>query len=74
MSDTKIKADIAGTVSKIVVQVGSTVAVDDTLLVLESMKMEIPVCAPRAGRVSAIHVSEGDLVGEGDLLVSLAPS
>ncbi|MCW2492551.1 MAG: acetyl-CoA carboxylase biotin carboxyl carrier protein subunit [Frankiales bacterium] len=66
-----VKSDMAGTVSKIVVQVGSTVAEDDALLIMESMKMEIPVAAPRAGRITAIHTAEGEVVGEGDVLISL---
>ena len=71
MASVKVKADMAGTVSKVVVQVGSQVAEDDTLVFLDSMKMEIPVVAPRAGRVVEIHVADGEMVGEGDVLVLL---
>lgn len=71
MAAVNVKSDMAGTVSKIIVELGSTVAEDDALLIMESMKMEIPVAAPRAGRVTAIHTAEGELVGEGDVLISL---
>jgi acetyl-CoA carboxylase biotin carboxyl carrier protein len=71
MATLKIKSDITGTVSKVVVQVGAEVAEDDTLLLLESMKMEFPVVAPRAGRVAQIHAAEGQNVAEDDLLVTL---
>ena len=50
---------------------GDLVAIEDTILVLESMKMEIPVEAPNAGSVSEIRVAEGDNVEEGDILAVL---
>ena len=56
---------------KIVVKEGQQVADDETLMILESMKMEIPVNAPKAGRVAKIHVKEGQTVQEGALLVDL---
>jgi len=56
---------------KIVVKVGQQVGADETLMILESMKMEIPVNAPKAGRVAKIHVKEGQAVQEGELLVDL---
>ena len=71
MATIRIKSDMSGMVSKIVVQVGSQVTEDDTLILLESMKMEIPVTAPRAGRVVEISAIEGEIVNEGDLLVVL---
>lgn len=71
MATIRIKSDMSGMVSKIVVQVGSQVVEDDTLILLESMKMEIPVTAPRAGRVVEINAIEGETVNEGDLLVLL---
>jgi acetyl-CoA carboxylase biotin carboxyl carrier protein len=66
-----VAAHITGTVWKILVKEGDTVELDQTLVILESMKMEMPVEAPRAGRVSRVHVSEGQAVDEGDPLVSL---
>ena len=50
---------------------GDTVAAGDTLVVLESMKMEIPVLAEHAGTVTAVKVSQGDVVQEGDVLVTI---
>lgn len=66
-----ITADIAASVVRVVVAVGDRVAAEQPLVVLESMKMEIPVLAATAGRVAAIGVSAGDTVLEGDLLVTL---
>jgi acetyl-CoA carboxylase biotin carboxyl carrier protein len=65
---TEVEAQITGTVFQLSVAVGAHVSEGDELLVLESMKMEIPVEAPCAGAVRAIHVSEGDGVEEGDVL------
>lgn len=67
----KVKSDVAGTVWKLEVQVGQTVAEGDTLLVAESMKMEIPVSAPRAGVVADILVAEGDTLAEDQWIVTL---
>ena len=47
-------------------------AADETLVLLESMKMEIPVAAPRAGTVKAIQVREGETVAEGDVVAVIA--
>ena len=66
-----VEAHITGTVWKIEVQVGQEVEEGDTLVILESMKMEMPVEAEDAGKVSEIAVSEGQSVNEGDKLVSL---
>ena len=63
-----VAAHITGTVWKIEVKVGQQVAEGETLVILESMKMEIPVLAEKAGTVSALHVSEGDVVQEGDVI------
>ncbi len=53
------------------VAVGDDVAVGDTLVLLESMKMEIPVLAEHAGTVAAVKVAVGDVIQEGDVLVAL---
>ena len=66
-----VKSEIAGKVWKIVATVGDTVAEDDEILILESMKMEIPVLAEHAGLVEEIFVEVGTVVQEGDALVSL---
>lgn len=68
---TEVLAHITGTVWKIVVQVGDVVAENQTLVILESMKMEMPVEAPEVGRVASIAVAEGASVDEGDVLVTL---
>ncbi len=64
-----INADITGTVFKIETSVGAAVAADSTLIVLESMKMEIPVDAPIAGIVAEILVAEGEAIAEGQALI-----
>ena len=69
-----VAAHITGTVWKILVKEGDTVQLDQTLVILESMKMEMPVEAPEAGRVVRVHVSEGQAVDEGDPLVTLEAS
>jgi acetyl-CoA carboxylase biotin carboxyl carrier protein len=66
-----IEAHITGTVWKIEVKVGETVAEGDTVAILESMKMEMPVEAEDEGTVKEIVVSEGEAVSEGDTLVIL---
>jgi acetyl-CoA carboxylase biotin carboxyl carrier protein len=62
---------LAGNLWKIVVREGQQVGADETLMILESMKMEIPVSAPVAGRVTKIHVKEGQSVQEGQLLADM---
>jgi acetyl-CoA carboxylase biotin carboxyl carrier protein len=62
---TEVKAELVGNLWKIVVEVGQQVEEDDTLMILESMKMEIPITTPVAGTVREIRVSEGDVVQEG---------
>ena len=66
-----IHADITGTVWKVEVSPGQSVAEGDTLLVVESMKMEIPVCAATAGVVREIRVAEGEMVQDGQVVVVL---
>lgn len=68
MPDIKITSDLNGSVWKIEVAVGARVAEGDTLILIESMKMEIPVSAPRAGTVKAIFVKEEQQVAEGETL------
>jgi acetyl-CoA carboxylase biotin carboxyl carrier protein len=66
-----IEAHITGTVWKIEVKVGDTVEEGDTVVVLESMKMEMPVEAEDEGTVAQITCEEGQAVNEGDTLVVL---
>lgn len=68
MSTISIKSEIAGTVWKLEAKLGDTVETDDILIILESMKMEIPVLAPRKGSVAEFRVSEGEPVTEGQVL------
>ena len=74
MSTQKIRSDVTGTVWKIVAQVGSELAADDTIMILESMKMEIPVLAPDAGRVIELLVVEGAPVREGQEVAVFEPT
>lgn len=67
----KIIAEVAGKVWKIEAQPGARLAADEVILVLESMKMEIPVTAPRAGRLVELHVREGEMVEEGRVVARM---
>ena len=66
-----VAAHITGTVWKIEVKVGQTISAGDTLVILESMKMEMPVEAPEGGTVKEIRCQEAQPVNEGDVLVVL---
>jgi acetyl-CoA carboxylase biotin carboxyl carrier protein len=68
----EVKAELVGTVWKILVKPGDSVEADQELIVLESMKMEIPVIAPRAGVVHEVRVKETDVVAENQVLVVLS--
>ena len=68
----KVVAEVAGKVWKIEAQPGAQLAADDVILILESMKMEIPVVAPRAGKLAELRVKEGDALNEGDVVAILA--
>lgn len=69
---TTIKCSMAGTVWKIEKSVGDTVDFGDVVLILESMKMEIPVEADNSGTVAKILVAEGDVVDEGTPIIELS--
>jgi acetyl-CoA carboxylase biotin carboxyl carrier protein len=71
MPSINVESEITGTVWKVVGEAGSTVAQDDLVLIIESMKMEIPVTAPAGGRIAHIEVAEGDMVVERQLLFVL---
>jgi biotin carboxyl carrier protein len=64
----EVHAEMVANVWKIVVAEGDRVEDGDTLVILESMKMEIPVLAEDAGTISTLAVQEGDVVQEGDLI------
>jgi biotin carboxyl carrier protein len=70
-SVTAIVAEMVANVIEVSVEVGSTVASGDAVVLLESMKMEIPVIAEHGGTVRAVKVGPGDVVQEGDVLVEL---
>lgn len=67
----KVPAHITGTVWKIECKVGDDVSEGQTLVILESMKMEMPVEAPASGKIQAIKIKEGDPVTEGAVLIIL---
>jgi biotin carboxyl carrier protein len=64
----EIRAEMVANVWKVVASAGDPVAEGDTLVILESMKMEIPVLTESAGTVAQLAVNEGDVVQEGDLI------
>jgi acetyl-CoA carboxylase biotin carboxyl carrier protein len=65
---TEVRAEMVANVWKVVASAGDTVADGDTLVILESMKMEIPVLAEGGGTLASLAVAEGDVVQEGDLI------
>ena len=65
----RIKCEVAGKVVRVEAAAGATVAQDDAILIVESMKMEIPLFAPSAGTVKSILVAEGEDVAEDQELV-----
>ncbi len=67
----KVTASMAGTVFQVLVEVGAPVQPDEDVVILESMKMEVPVTTDQGGRISAVHVQPGDFVNEGDTLVEV---
>lgn len=67
-----VPAPVTGSVWKVLVAVGDVVEADDELVILESMKMEIPVDADVGGTIEAIHTSEGAAVSEDDILLTIA--
>ncbi len=68
---TEVEAQIAGNLWKIEKAVGDEVEEEDVIMIIESMKMEIPVEAPCAGRISEIRVEEGASVEEGAILAMI---
>ena len=73
MAVEEIHAEMVSSVWKVLVEPGAQVDAGDTLVILESMKMEIPVVAESDGTVSQIAVNEGDVVQEGDLIATVVP-
>ncbi|MEO8718425.1 MAG: acetyl-CoA carboxylase biotin carboxyl carrier protein subunit [Burkholderiales bacterium] len=71
MATFEVRCEVAGTVVRIEARAGARVAADDTLLLIECMKMEIPVPAPRDGVLEALRDAEGDAVDEGQHVATL---
>ena len=67
----EIRAEMVANVWKVVAAQGDHVDDGDTLVILESMKMEIPVLAEGPGVIAKLHVAEGDVVQEGDLIATI---
>ena len=74
MATEKIRAEITGTVWKIVTRPGQQLAEEETILIMESMKMEIPVMAPVKCRLASLLVKEGQEVSEGQDLAEIETS
>lgn len=68
MTDHKVRSPVTGTVWKIEAAAGDQVAEGAVILILESMKMEIPVAAPAAGALAELRVAEGDQIDEDQVL------
>lgn len=69
----EIRAEMAANVWQVPAEVGATIAAGDVIVILESMKMEIPVEAERAGVITDVRVRPGDQVQDGDVLVVVEP-
>ena len=67
----EVTAQVPGKVFKIVANVGQAVKAGDSIIILESMKMEIPVVAPEDGTIAGFNVAAGDAVESGDLLATM---
>ncbi|MCC7273499.1 MAG: biotin/lipoyl-binding carrier protein [Alphaproteobacteria bacterium] len=71
MANIEARSEVNGSVWKLLVEPGAAVEAGDTLMLIESMKMEIPVIVEDGGRVVAILVKEGDAVAEGQVVAEL---
>ena len=67
----EVRAEMVANVWKVLVSEGDQVDEGDTLVILESMKMEIPILAEESGTVTKLHVAEGDVVQEDDLIAEI---
>lgn len=67
-----VRAEMTANVWKVLVKPGDSVSDGDTLVILESMKMEIPVIAEEDGTVETVHVNEGDVVNEDDPIATIS--
>jgi acetyl-CoA carboxylase biotin carboxyl carrier protein len=71
MPNLNITSEVAGQVWKIQAAVGQRVATDESVMIIEAMKMEIPIDAPRAGVIMEITVHEGETIKEGQIVARL---
>ena len=71
MARIEITSEVTGNVWKIEAAVGDHLNNEDVIMILESMKMEIPITAPKPGKLSTLHVVEQDIVAEEQLIASL---
>ena len=71
MAVIKVKSEVTGSVWKIVAASGTKLGAGETIMILESMKMEIPVIAEDGGTLAELHVAEGEVVSEGQLVATL---
>ncbi|MGW1681584.1 biotin/lipoyl-binding carrier protein [Saccharopolyspora sp. NPDC002376] len=74
LGEHEVRAELVANVFRILVDVGEVVSKGDQLMILESMKMEIPVIAPRPGTVRRLGTTPDAVVSEGDVLLVLADS
>lgn len=72
MPDTPVPSIVTGVVWKIERQPGEALQSGDVIMIMESMKMEIPIEAPEGGTLKSLHVAEGESVTEGQLVATLA--
>jgi len=71
MAKVPVKTEVTGSVWKIVAQPGAKLAAGDAIMILESMKMEIPVITEDGGTLAELHVAEGEPVSEGQVVATL---
>jgi len=69
MATVELMAEVTGSVWKVLKSPGDTFAAEEPIVLIEAMKMEIPVAAEQAGKVVSIAVAEGDAVAEGEVIV-----
>jgi biotin carboxyl carrier protein len=72
MADIRVRSEVAGVVARVAAIVGGRVAEGDEIIIVEAMKMELPVLAPASGIVAAILVAEGEAVSEGQAVATLS--
>jgi acetyl-CoA carboxylase biotin carboxyl carrier protein len=72
MADIAVRAEVAGVVGRVAAAVGRRVAEGDEIIIVEAMKMELPVLAPASGVIAAILVAEGEMVSEGQAIATLS--